>query len=770
MEKQMRALGIWGTVVALLVFCRPSSLVNCSSTVDDPERKSYIVYMGSVPEEETNNPLLAARRHHVLLSSLLGDEELAREVKLTSYGKSFDGFAAKLLPNEAHKLRGNPSVVSVFPDTKRKLTTTRTWDFLGMTLDVNRNIPVETDIIVGMLDTGIYMDAPAFNDDGFGPPPKKWKGSCQPGANFTGCNKKVIGARAYDANSKGPPQPRPPLTPLDMEGHGTHTASTVAGVPVRGASLYGIGEGTARGGVPSARLAIYKVCAIGGQCYDSDILSGFDDAVKDGVDIISISIGRGTDDYFQDSIAIGSFHAIEHDILTCAAAGNDGKLIGSVSNVAPWMLTVGATGSAKQYKTMVGLGNGLNYSGISINTFSPTKKMYPLTSGMLAQNESYPFPDGYNCEAESLNPDKVNGSIVICGSSIDLDGEEIIKNKGGVGLIISQQVLEIDAKPHIIPTSLVAHESANSIFHYINVTKTPKAVIYRTETMTVDDAPFVAEFSSRGPNVISRTVLKPDLGAPGVNVLASYSKIAAVTDAPSDDRHQLYNIMSGTSMSAPHVAAAAVYVKSFHPTWSPAAIKSALMTTASRIKVEDAMAEYAYGAGQIDPLKAIHPGLVYDSVSPKDYISFLCNEGYTESMLRKVARHDVVCPPHVTLRGHDVLNYPSMNLQVNYSTQLLNKSNHSVEFHRMVTNVGPAGNATYTAVVTEPEGIHVSVMPTALKFMSKYEKKSFKVVVTITKLKKIGDGVVLSGALGWKDTAGHVVTTPIVVSSAMELE
>ncbi|CAN1276664.1 Subtilisin-like protease SBT4.15 [Linum perenne] len=305
MEKQMRALGIWGTVVALLVFCRPSSLVNCSSTVDDPERKSYIVYMGSVPEEETNNPLLAARRHHVLLSSLLGDEELAREVKLTSYGKSFDGFAAKLLPNEAHKLRGNPSVVSVFPDTKRKLTTTRTWDFLGMTLDVNRNIPVETDIIVGMLDTGIYMDAPAFNDDGFGPPPKKWKGSCQPGAN----------------------------TPLDMEGHGTHTASTVAGVPVR--------------------LAIYKVCAIGGQCYDSDILSGFDDAVKDGVDIISISI---------DSIAIGSFHAIEHDILTCAAAGNDGKLIGSVSNVAPWMLTVGATGSAKQYKTMVGLGNGLNYS------------------------------------------------------------------------------------------------------------------------------------------------------------------------------------------------------------------------------------------------------------------------------------------------------------------------------------------------------------------------------------------------------------------------
>ncbi|CAN1276660.1 Subtilisin-like protease SBT4.8 [Linum perenne] len=670
MEKQMRALGIWGTVVALLVFCRPSSLVNCSSTVDDPERKSYIVYMGSVPEEETNNPLLAARRHHVLLSSLLGDEELAREVKLTSYGKSFDGFAAKLLPNEAHKLR-------------------------GMTLDVNRNIPVETDIIVGMLDTGIYMDAPAFNDDGFGPPPKKWKGSCQPGANFTGCNKKVIGARAYDANSKGPPQPRPPLTPLDMEGHGTHTASTVAGVPVRGASLYGIGEGTARGGVPSARLAIYKVCAIGGQCYDSDILSGFDDAVKDGVDIISISIGRGTDDYFQDSIAIGSFHAIEHDILTCAAAGNDGKLIGSVSNVAPWMLTVGATGSAKQYKTMVGLGNGLNYSGISINTFSPTKKMYPLTSGMLAQNESYPFPDAI---------------------------------------------------------------------------RTPKAVIYRTETMTVDDAPFVAEFSSRGPNVISRTVLKPDLGAPGVNVLASYSKIAAVTDAPSDDRHQLYNIMSGTSMSAPHVAAAAVYVKSFHPTWSPAAIKSALMTTASRIKVEDAMAEYAYGAGQIDPLKAIHPGLVYDSVSPKDYISFLCNEGYTESMLRKVARHDVVCPPHVTLRGHDVLNYPSMNLQVNYSTQLLNKSNHSVEFHRMVTNVGPAGNATYTAVVTEPEGIHVSVMPTALKFMSKYEKKSFKVVVTITKLKKIGDGVVLSGALGWKDTAGHVVTTPIVVSSAMELE
>ncbi|CAN0862000.1 Subtilisin-like protease SBT4.15 [Linum grandiflorum] len=751
----------FGNVVAVAVAL---SLLFCSSSsADDGERMSYIIYMGTSPPAEQNH-VLAANRHHLLLSTILRDEDLAHEVKLVSYGKIFDGFAAKLSPTEAQNLQDNPSVVSVFRDRKLKLKTTRTWDYLGMTLNVKRNIQQEGDLIVGMLDTGIYMDAPAFNDHGFGPPPKGWKGICQLGPNFTACNNKIIGARAYDNHRVGRRQPQsdPPVTPLDVVGHGTHTASTVAGVPIVGASLYGIGNGTARGGVPSARLAIYKVCAMGPFCSTSDILSGFDDAIHDGVDIISISIGEDSQDYFQDGIAIGSFHARQHGILTCAAGGNDGPSIGSVSNVAPWILTVGATGSTKQYTTRVVVGNGLkfvNYSGVSINTFNPAKKMYPLTSAKIAQNESSALRHGY-CGPGSLMPDKVKGRIVLCSRQVL--GDLVIKWLGGVGMIaVDDGDMGIVATQYMIPTSAVTNATANSILHYINVTKNPEAVIYKTETKSVD-APFVAMFLSRGPNIISRTILKPDLGAPGVNILASSPKIVPMTGYPEDKRHPGYDIASGTSMSTPHVAAAAVYVKSFHPTWSPEAIKSALMTTASKMKVGDPMAEYAYGAGQVNPVQAVDPGLVYDS-APEDYISFLCQEGYNASMVSKVAGHRVVCPP-ANPRRHDVLNYAAMNLQIHKKTAE-KKKRVVANFHRTVTNVGPAGRVAYTSVATSPQGINVTVTPPVLNFRRKHQRKSFEVRVTVF-TDEISDGIVLSGALQWKDDHGHNVKSPIVVSVA----
>ncbi|KAK1271741.1 hypothetical protein QJS04_geneDACA016197 [Acorus gramineus] len=148
---------------------------------------------------------------------------------------------------------------------------------MGFPQNVSRQT-FENDVVVGLLDTGVWPESDSFNDEGMGPPPAKWKGSCQ-SSNFT-CNNKIIGARFYHIgdNSSGD-------SPRDTEGHGTHTASTAAGRQVSGANFFGLREGTARGGVPSARIAVYKVCWFD-DCHDVDILAAFDDAIADGVDLI----------------------------------------------------------------------------------------------------------------------------------------------------------------------------------------------------------------------------------------------------------------------------------------------------------------------------------------------------------------------------------------------------------------------------------------------------------------------------------------------------
>lgn len=123
------------------------------------------------------------------------------------------------------------------------------------------------------------------------------------------------------------------------------------------ASLYGFAYGTARGGVPAARIAVYKVCWSDG-CYDSDVLAGFDDAIADGVDIISASLGFSPRDYFEDSIAIGSFHAMRAGILTSNSAGNEGPDFLTISNVSPWSLSVAASTIDRKFTTKVQLGDG----------------------------------------------------------------------------------------------------------------------------------------------------------------------------------------------------------------------------------------------------------------------------------------------------------------------------------------------------------------------------------------------------------------------------
>ncbi|PNT31044.1 hypothetical protein POPTR_006G114500v4 [Populus trichocarpa] len=733
----------------LLVFALVATVTAVHAS-NGSERKPYIVYMG----EARGAGISTSDEHHSLLLAATGDESIAKNSKIYSYGKNFNGFAARLLPHEVKRLSDEDSVVSVFANTRNKLHTTRSWDFLGMPQTAKRRLDIESNIIVGVLDTGIYVDAPSFNDEGYGPVPAKWKGKCVKGANFTGCNNKVIGARYYNLENSEVENP----SPADLDGHGTHTSSTAAGIAVKDASLYGIAQGTARGGVPSARIAMYKVCW-GSGCSDMDLLAAFDDAISDGVDIISVSIGGASRSFFQDPIAIGSFHSMKKGILTSCSAGNNGPYPGSVENVAPWIMTIAATSIDRQFTTAVKLGNGMKATGISINTFSPKKETYPLIDGARASNSS---GDHYGnisaCDYGTLSMDKVKGKLVYCLGS---NGQDYtIKELQGAGVITSLDAPTDTAYATVIPGTSVQLKDGYKIDVYINSTRNPRAVIYKTRT-TYMSAPSVASFSSRGPQLINLNILKPDIAAPGLGILAAYSKLATVTGDPNDSRYSPFNIISGTSMSCPHAAAAAAYVKTFHPDWSPAAIKSALMTTATPIKIKDVDAELGSGSGQINPLKAVHPGLVYD-IPMSSYIRFLCKEGYNSTTISLLlgGKKKYRCSNFQPAQGTDGLNYPSMHAQLKSA-----ESNISAVFYRTLTNVGYGNNSLYKATVTSPKDLSIKIVPNSLKFNRPHQKQSFKVFVEGGSMQ---NGTrLLSALLEWSDSK-HIVRSPIIIYNSSQ--
>ncbi|CAK8544039.1 unnamed protein product [Lathyrus sativus] len=749
MSNAIKMLQNWLLLLLLPIFLHCFPILIQGS--NQHERKPYIVYMGALPAARTYTTM--EQHHHNILESAIGNKQLARESKIHSYGKSFNGFVARLLPHEAQKLQEEENVVSVFRNTYHKLHTTRSWDFMGMPLKVKRNSNIESNIIVGVLDTGIWVDCPSFNDAGLGPPPRRWKGKCVTGANFTGCNNKVIGAKYFNLDPSGPVIPNP--SPADDQGHGTHTSSTVAGSVVRGASFYGIGKGNARGGVPSARIAIYKVCWSFG-CSDMDMLAGFDEAIADGVNLISVSIGGPSRQFFSDPIAIGAFHAMRRGVLTACSAGNDGPRPRSVENVAPWILTVAASTVNRMFTTQVAFGDGKRVTGLSINTFSPEKKMYPLTSGLLAANLSgneYGYPKG--CEYGTLSKDKVMGRIVYCAGGTG-NQDVVIKELGGAGTIIGDEEQEDGSYTTVIAAAIVDMNTVGkNIEIYINSTKNPQAVIYKSVTKKFP-APYLASFSSRGPQHINRNILKPDLAAPGVDILAAYSKLTSVTGYSEDTRYNVFNIISGTSMACPHAAAAAAYVKSFHPDWTPAAIKSALMTTATPIKVKasDSFTELGIGSGQISPVKALHPGLVYD-IRMNSYIAFLCKEGYNSTNIGiLIGTKSFNCSGVEPATGTDGINYPTMHIQL-----LSASSTISAVFYRTVKSVG-YGASTYMAKVTAPKGLSVEVIPNTLTFTQTHQELSFKVVLKGPPMPQ--ETLILSALLEWNDSK-HNVRSPIVV-------
>ncbi|KAL6880066.1 hypothetical protein ACP4OV_011631 [Aristida adscensionis] len=723
---------------ALLILL--SIFTACLSASQDG-KQVYIVYLGHLPtsdlsESEALSAIEAA--HQDLLNQVLDDDDSSASDRIVyCYKRSLNGFAARLTEQEAQQLSSMEGIVSVFPSRTYELLTTRSWDFLRFPQTPQEELPLQGDIIIGMLDSGIWPDSPSFSDDGFGPPPSRWKGSCQ---NIT-CNNKIIGARAYMPRRDGS------LTPVDDVGHGSHTASTVAGRVVSNVSFGGLATGTARGAVPGARLAIYKVCNV--LCSEAGILAAFDDAIADGVDVISFSIGRPFPvPYFQESSAIGSFHAMKRGVLVSASAGNAALVGGRVTNVAPWLLSVAASSIDRRFVDKIILGNGKTIVGASINTFPNV------------QNATITLPvNGSSCD--NLARGSYKGKIILCTGFDSSTGSGLILS-GAAGAVIDASIPDV-AFTLPLPALMVNGEQFHEILAYVNSTSNPVGTIDTTETTSDPQAPIAASFSSPGPNMITPGILKPDLSAPGIDIIAAWSPLAPPSGVPEDKRRVLYNIETGTSMACPHASGAAAYVKSFHRDWSPAMIMSALITTATPMNTSgnSGSNELNYGAGQLNPSKARDPGLVYDA-SESDYVAMLCAQGYNATQLALVTGSNTTsCAAAAGGGGGSVsdLNYPTMAAHVKPG------QNFSVGFARTLTNVGRSASAEYTVdiviVSSNATELGIFVSPGTLSFSEQNRTASYEVsVVGVAPAAE----EVISAAVVWSDSdGGHVVRSPLVV-------
>ncbi|CAI9787974.1 unnamed protein product [Fraxinus pennsylvanica] len=499
-------------------------------------------------------------------------------------------------------------VISVFHShpTISRLHTTRSWDFINLleglgdpnppnAEDLLRKANYGKDVVVGVLDSGVWPESESFYDNGMDPIPQSWKGICESGVAFNSshCNRKLIGARYYLKSYEayyGPLNTSLDFrSPRDINGHGTHTSSTIGGRRVPNASaIGGLGSGTASGGAPLVRLAIYKVCwpvpgqtpAEGNTCLDDDMLAAFDDAIADGVNVISVSIGGNTSrPYTQDGIAIGALHAMKRNIVVACSAGNSGPRSYSVSNVAPWIITVGASSIDRVFSSPIVIGNDMIIEGQSVTPF--TNRTYPLVyaADVELPGTTTNLTNGL-CLPGTLSPALVRGKAVFCWTG-DLFQSLEVQRAGGIATVLgnSYQGQGVLGRPYLIPATVVYSDKIN-IYNYIETNQNPNVTLIQPKTLIGSKpAPFMAPFTSRGPNFIEPNILKPDITAPGLNILAAWSEASSPLNVPADNRVVKYHIDSGTSMSCPHVAAVAALLKAIHPDWSSAAIRSAVMTT-----------------------------------------------------------------------------------------------------------------------------------------------------------------------------------------------
>lgn len=673
-----------------------------------------------------------------LEQSISSDEDPSSRL-LYSYHSSIEGFAAQLSESELESLQKLSGVIAIRPDQRLQLHTTYSYKFLGLN-PTRENAWYKAGFgrgtIIGVLDTGVWPESPSFNDHWMPPVPKKWKGICQQGQNFnsSSCNRKLIGARFFmrghrvASTSVSPDSVMEYVSPRDSHGHGSHTISTAGGASVTMANVLGNAAGVARGMAPFSHIAAYKVCWYNG-CYSSDVLAAMDAAILDGVDILSLSLGGFPIPLFADSIAIGSFRAMEHGISVICAAGNNGPIESSVANEAPWVATIGASTMDRKFPAIVQMGNGEKLYGESLypgNRILGSQKELQLVY-VTSEDQASRF-----CLRGSLPRAQVRGKMVVCDRGVNGRSEkgQAVKEAGGLAMILTNTELNLEEDSvdvHVLPATLVGFDESIRLKTYINSTRRPMGRIeFGGTVIGKSEAPAVAQFSARGPSFSNPSILKPDVIAPGVNIIAAWPQNLGPSGLPDDSRRVNFTVMSGTSMACPHVSGIAALIRSVHPRWSPAAVKSAIMTTADvtdhsgkPIMDGDKQAGvFALGAGHVNPGSALDPGLVYD-IRPDEYVTHLCTLGYTNSEVFSITHKNVSCPRILLMNRGFSLNYPSISV-------IFKGRVRSKMIRRRVTNVG-SPNSIYSLEIGAPQDVKVRFKPRRLVFTRKNQVLSYRV-------------------------------------------
>jgi subtilisin family serine protease len=742
-----------------------------------------------------------AEEQHTILNSIGPDSEL-----IYSYRYGLNGFAARMRPSDAHKLANMPEVLQVWEDEIRPMATNYSLDFLdlfdsGVGLRGASGLDGE-DIIIGVIDSGIHPEHPSLSDTKIADrpraclgswaensllgvwlcarfnrlddtltfePPTDWNGTCEAGEEFeeTSCNNKLIGARFFvdGADASGAIDAGELRSPRDVDGHGTHTATTAAGNRVK-ASIFGTFIGHIEGMAPRARVAVYKACWLrpGDQrasCNTSDLANAIDAAVGDGVDIINYSVGSTqTRITAPDDIALMA--ATKAGVFTVVSAGNEGPGYGSIGSPAggPWVITAAASSrdgktslealQVKAPSTIAG-----KYAVKEANFTPSLEEVGPVENALVLVDDSDDtLADGAagtssdGCEVLT-NSDEVSGKIALIqrgGCSFDTK----IINASDAGAI-AVLVYNIAGDPIVmngsteladIPALMIGQADGNLILAQIDANVTVTVVFDKTLFVTQDETGnIIGSFSGRGPAPVA-DILKPDVSAPGINILAGFTP-----DAVNATPGETFAYLSGTSMSAPHIAGVAALLRQAHPDWSPSALKSALMTTAHQSLLSsngrNAAIPFDYGAGHIVPNDATDPGLVYD-VTDEEFDAFACG---IESPAVSADRCDQLAAAGYSFAAAD-LNQPSVAV-----SRLANERTIS----RRVTNVGEQSES-YTASVVAPAGVEVSIVPSGLT-LAAGQSATFDITMTHT------SGALdlwRFGSLTWESN-GHSVYSTIAV-------
>ncbi|CAA6669387.1 unnamed protein product [Spirodela intermedia] len=641
-----------------------------------------------------------------------------------SYEKAISGFAARLTPEEVEAMRNVEGFLSALPDEELEPLTTYTSYFLGL----NRvNGPwnatkMGAGMIVGVIDSGINPFHASFDDANMPPPPKRWRGKCDFNKSPV-CNNKLIGARNFAASTH---------LPFDVTGHGTHVASTVAGNFVQDANVNGYAAGVASGVAPRAHLAIYKARS------NSELLAAVDQAIYDRVDVLSISMGLPSERFYhRNSIAVGALAATEHGILVNCAAGNSGPFHATLHNDAPWVTTCGAQARQRGDPPRETLDGLHKFPDVSL----------PLV-----------FPGDSDNNGERTCVDKTLGGVDVAGKIVLCVGDEmvppsipgqVVARAGAAAMILANSAARgytILVDPSDLPTVRISHSDAQEIISYLRSFPNPEFGLFRGVPCTAYSLPPRGALLFERPKHGQRRRCKTRHPGAGVNILG------ATLSGSS------FAVMSGTSMAAPHVSGVAALIKAAHPRWSPAAIKSAMMTTSyARDKSGSWLTDqtgnkasiYATGAGHVNPLRASDPGLVYD-IDPRDYVGYLCGVGYGDDEVSIVARRTVNCAAVKTITAGQ-LNYPIIAMTI-WSGWPQNVS-------RTVTNVGKSP-AMYTVAVDMAACVEVTVTPSTLSFTRSNQRMTF--TATFTPVGRFIPGMTFSGELRWV-SASHVVRSPLSV-------